>query len=92
MAALRGVIFALLLSAASCAPLRVPLGKARPGADHGAVAGTLARWWRGPANEEGVVPLLNYLDAQVRTNKPRTAQRARTPRALWAMAGGQSPR
>ena len=61
-----GALLVLAITVTAAAPVhRVKLGKQSQRASS-RVLGSLASWWTGNSNGDGVVPLLNYLDAQVR--------------------------
>lgn len=84
--ALLAVLMVVGTTAEGASPGRVRLGKRRP-----ARAGLL---WGSPPNEEGIVPLLNYLDAQVRrvgSGRPRD-RRARVARSVARDLGARSAR
>jgi len=64
---LQACVLAALIMLVHAADIhRISLGRARP--ETAGAKGALGALWRGSAaaaNDEGVVPLLNYLDAQV---------------------------
>jgi hypothetical protein len=69
---MKAALLALLIAVAHAEqPIRVSLSRARPAAPAGGKLGAAfgALWGReaavASANDEGVVPLLNYMDAQV---------------------------